>query len=1844
MNFSLKKLFIYSVVVFSFLSSCSNNDEKDTFSTPKSLYVDYLNSYTTGIISCKSEIKVRLAKKVEEAKPGEKVKSDLFEFDPSISGEAFWEDGYTIVFKPDHLLKDDTKYKATLHLNELFETPDDKNEFRFIFQVMKQNFEVHYEGLRVYNQHDLTKMKLIGYLQTADFAENSDIEKILTAQQKGKNLDIKWDHSLNMNRHSFIVEHVERKENEDKVLLKWTGKSISVDVQEELDIKIPSLKDYSILSANLVRGEENYISVFFSDPVLENQNFNGLVLVDESGVSPRLVVNLNELKIYPATESNGSINLRLLKDIKNAAGFKLKEDFETIIELTQQNPEVRIANNLKGVIMPGSEGLILPFEATGLKSVDVTVVRIFADNVLQYLQENNLGSTSQLNRVGRPIAFKTIPLNTSGVVNLNDWNRFTLDLSEIIKAEPGAIYQVKLDFRKTHSLFYCGDDDLLEEVDATPEDNWNENVQSSYWDSDEYYYDDYDWRERENPCSSSYYRNRSVSKILFSSDLGLIAKKSDKGNLNVFVSNLIDTKLQGNVNIEVFDFQQQLIGSGVTSSDGKAEIEVKSVPFALVAKKDAQVGYLKLADGNSLSVSNFDVSGQTITEGIKGFLYGERGVWRPGDTLHLTFILEDKNKILPKGHPVILEMYNPKGQLTTRKVNSVEVGDMYTFKVTTPTDALSGNWLAKVKVGGSEFKKNLKIESVKPNRLKLDLDFGRERLSVLDKEIAGDLNVRWLHGAKGQNLRALFELILTPVKTTFKNYPNFTFDDASREYYPESQVVFDGRVDSEGFAKVNLKIETPENAPGALNAIFKGKAFEEGGDFSIDQFNIPYFPYSSFVGLKVPEGDKRGFLLTDQDHDIDIVSVDANGNPVSRQNLKVEVYKLNWRWWWDNSYENLSNYVGRSYHTPVSESYVNVHNGKGVYKLRINQPEWGRFYIKVTDPVSGHAAGSIAFVDWPGWAGDKKGELAGVSMLDFSADKEEYKVGEKVKLSIPSSPGGRALVSLETGSRILETFWVDTKEGSTNIEFESTTNMSPNVYANITLIQPHANTLNDLPIRMYGIKSLSITDPETRLQPIVKLPEELRPEENFTISVNEKSGKSMAYTVAVVEEGLLDITRFKTPDPWQSFFAREALGVKTWDLYNDVMGAFGGTVERLLAIGGDNELKPADEKEVNRFKPVVKFIGPFYLEAGKSASHKIAMPQYIGSVRTMIIASGNGAYGFSEVSTPVKQPLMVLATLPRVAGPGEDIVLPVNVFTMNPQLKQVKVEVKSAGKLKVINTAQKTVQFSAPGDQVVYFSLKADEALGNGKVTVIATSGNLKATYDVEMNIRASNPVFLDIEDKLLSSKEKFLLDYSPLGIAGTNEGVLELSSMPPLNLEQRLQYLVQYPHGCVEQTTSAVFAQLYLDKLMNLDDKKKVQIEANINAAITRLRTFQVGSGGFAYWPGNESADSWGSNYAGHFLLEAKNKGFHVPEGILSSWLTFQQQQADQWSPQNAYGNDELVQAYRLHTLALAGKPAMGAMNRMKERSLNSTASWRLALAYATAGHLNEAEKIIDQLSTEVKEYKELAHTYGSQQRDQAMILETLSKVGKKEQAFQMLRTLSEYMSNKDFWMSTQTTAYSLIAVAQYAEGNEIDKGMNVSIKVNNKDVSVNSEKFISQVYLEAPHQNQKIEIQNNSQSPLYARMIRRGVPLIGNEQESSRNIQMNVVYKNMKGEEISVDKMKQGTDFMATISVHNSGTGRDYKELALSQIFPSGWEIINTRLNDAPQAYQQEKPNYQDIKDDRVYTYFDLKPNARKEFTILLNASYRGKYYLPSVAVEAMYDNDIYANKRGRWIEVVE
>ncbi len=1812
---------------------------------------EYISSYTAGVVSSGSPIRVIFSKDaVDSSSIGSETSAKLFEFTPSIVGTTIWHDRRTVEFKPASRLTSGQIYEVHVLLSKLFEVSSALSSFEYTFQVIPQNFEVAVENIKPYVKTQLARQKIEGTLFTADYAENVAVEKMITALQDSRSLKVNWTHAGEGKQHLFVVEDVSRKDAGSIVKLEINGRAIGIDQTANREVEIPALGDFKVTNVRVEQGSSQHVVLQFSDPLSETQNLEGLISITDLG-SLDFEIKDNEVWVYPPVRQTGSRTLTVEAGIKNSVNYKMPEGGSFKVAFEELLPAVRFTG--KGTILPSSDGLVMPFEAVNLKSVDVQIIKIFENNVLQFLQINDFEGNQELRRVGKSVLKKTVSLENAGVTDLGKWNRYTLDLATLINAEPGAIYQVGIGFKKSYLAYVCeGSEETgsstamsgFEQEDFETEGEADE----SYWDSyeDYYYGEDYDWKQRDNPCHSSYYTsNRAVKRNVIASDLGLIAKRGGDGNTVIIATDLKTTQPISGVQLDLYDFQQQVIGSASTGADGKAIVTTKQNPFMLVAKSGSQRGYLKLEDGESLSLSNFDVGGEQVSKGLKGFLYGERGVWRPGDSLYLSFILEDKLKLIPTNHPVVFELQNPQGQVTNRIVRSGSENGFYNFATATSSDAPTGNWLGRVKVGGTEFTQPIKIEMVKPNRLKINLDFGVDKLTAGNNKVSGKLKVNWLHGAPGKNLKAEFEVLLTKAETKFAKYSEYVFDDPSRNFNSESQPIFQGYTDDDGIATVTADLKVSAEAPGMLNAIFRGKVFEESGNFSIDRFSIPYYPYESFAGILLPKGDKaRGMLLTDTTHRVDVVTVDAEGNPLSR-NIEMSLYKVEWRWWWDSSEEGAVNYMSGNYSLPLAVGNIRTANGKGAWNFKIKYPEWGRYYVKAYDPQSGHSSGKIVYIDWPGWAGRARQDGQGATMLSFASDKPAYNIGEKANLVIPGGDKGRALVSVESGSRVIETHWLETQKGDNKFSFEITKEMTPNVFVNITMLQPHAQTVNDLPIRLYGMIPIQVEDPDTHLNPVITMVDVLEPGQEVVIKVSEQAKRKMTYTLAIVEEGLLDLTRYRTPDVWSRFYAREALGVKTWDLYDQVMGSFGGKVERLMAIGGDGELAAKeDDSKTNRFKPVVKFFGPFTLDGG-SNEHRFVMPQYIGSVKTMLVAGYEGAYGKTDKATPVRKPLMVLATLPRVLGPEETVKLPITLFSSEKSIRDVKVDVKVSGLVTLPNGASRSVTMSGIGDQTIDFDLVVKGETGFAKIEVTASSGNYKATDIIEIEIRNPNPLVTKVQEAILDAGKTWTSSIAPVGIAGTNATILEVSSLPPINLGQRLKYLLQYPYGCIEQTTSAVFPQLYLDQVKILIPEEKAMIQRNIKAGVERIKLFANRDGGFAYWPGGEDSDSWGTTYAGHFLVEADAKGYFVPNDMIKRWKKYQKNKAQAWRKNQEYSSSELIQAYRLYTLALAGDPELGAMNRLREQTgVPSTASWMLAAAYVKAGQPEAGKKLIANLSTNVKPYQEMAYSYGSDLRDKAIILETLLLLNERTKGFELLKEISASLSNSSYWMSTQTAAWCLKSVGSFASLEQ--KGeLKFNYTYNGKEVSASTELPIAQVTL--PMEGAKVnslKLTSASKGTLFVRIISEGVPARGEEDDADNNLNISVTYADSDGKAIDPIQLEQGKEFVATVMISNPGLRGIYKNMALNQIFPSGWEINNLRLGGDEERLTGDKPTYQDIRDDRVYTYFDLGANQRKTFKVMLTASYAGSYYLPAVSCEAMYDHGIYARKKGKVVEVVK
>lgn len=1844
----------------------------------KEKILGFLATHTkSNKLGIKEPVVIVLKQKIPSWKENDVLSNQILDISPKISGEIVAYSQSSFAFLPvKEAFKENTTYTFTINPKaidkELYKDTDKKS---FTIKTIEPRFSINTEGLHV---QDKKHMKLKATVYSNTNLDIKRIKKCIEVKQGKSKLEFEIQKNENSDKsninYRIEIKDIERKENTSTVEINWDGSKQNISAKGKLSSRISGLSTFEITNIKTQQQPEQYIHLFFSEILSKSQDLNGKIQLTSSkskkAIDFKSVISGNVIKIFPEKQAIGEYTLKVSREIKNTVNtYGLKEAFDTKIHFEKIKPDVKLLKN--GVIMPDSFNLKINFKAVNLGAVDVTVLKIFSDNILQYLQRNELDSktSSQLKYTARPIVRKTIILDEN--LDLSSWNAFSIDLSKLINIDLGAMYRVEITPRLEYSL-YCNESISSSNIQEE-EINYDQEDEQSAWDYYESYNSNGYYYNSSNPCNKSYYKKKKVAVNLLSSHLGVIAKKEPKSSrkYTIVVTDLLSAFPVMNAKVSFYNFQQQIIESFTTDSKGIVKTEnLKQKPFMIVIEEGGQKTFLKLNEGKSLSVSKFDVSGSNAQKGIKGFTYSERGVYQPGDSIHLGFILDDTDNPLPKGHPIDITLLDPYNTEIDNGFSNKNNDGIYRFGLKTRTTDRTGNWKARINIGGQNFEHRIKVETVKPNRLKVNINFEDDAKVLTQKEQGNDIRIhsQWLHGASAKGLNYDLNVTYNNCKTSFKNFNGFWFDDITHPPISWQEVIVSQEsgllINEDGNALIeNQHLGQSERERGSgyyrgfLKAHFMAKVYEKSGDFSVGHTSKIISPYQQYVGLITPKGDaKRNMLLTDTEHTFEVATVKDNGKPNPNTTVEAFIYKIDWKWWWDSSKENLSSFHSSNHKNLVHKTTVKTNQqGLGKFNFSLAYPEWGRYLVRIVD-AKGHACSKTIYIDWPGWAGkSRKADPSQETMLLFSTDKKRYNVDQTAIVTFPSPKEGRALISIENHQEVLDMYWVDTKEEETKFKLPIKRHYTPNVYINITLLQPHIHTTNDLPIRLYGIMPIAVEDKQTHIQPVLDMPNTLEPEETVEITVSEKDHRAMSYSIAIVDEGLLDLTNFKTPNPWPYFYTRQALGVRTWDIYDYVVGAYGGSINQVFSIGGDGSVASRQSKKTNRFKPMVIVKGPFHINANQSKTHQIKIPKYIGSVRTMVVAvnTKDRAFGKTEKTTAVKKPLMLLTTLPRKVSYQEKIRIPVTVFALEEHIKDVILQIQTdKGVTLMDSNPKKEIQFKQTGDQITYYELAVTKNLNikESKITVTATSGKEKASYTTIIPITHPNTSLTKSKSITIEPNSKKEINLELFGEKGSNKYKIELSSLPQINLGKRLDYLIKYPHGCIEQTTSSVFPQLYLSSIEQCDAKTLNKIEYNITQGIERLGNFALYNGGMSYWPNqNEgSANDWGTSYAGHFLLEAENLGYNyaIDATLKENWIEYQQKIAKQH-----YGNNSLFnQAYRLYTLALANHADLSSMNRLKETLENKNSSdvntkFRLAAAYGVIGHKDIAKEILSDIDQSKILDSNHSENFGSIERNQAMALETYIILEEQNKAEILVKKISKSLSSEKY-MNTQTTAYCLLAMAKYR--NAINhKGIQANIISHQDKQSVQSYKSVHSLPYKSIslEEDQKINIENQSNYKLYAQVNTTGIPTLDYQESFEKNIKLEVSYWSEDHEyKIDIDKLKQGTNFIIETKVKLIGDYSDVDHIALIQNLASGWEIINERIYN--NNVSDKQANYQDFRDNQVITYFDLDQEDQNQvtFNIKATASYLGKFFLPATDCEAMYDNKIHARTEGKWVEVVK
>lgn len=1797
------------------LFSCGDKKEKKeketiTFSEEIAKVVSYV---TNGDIHFDDEIKVIFNNPVVDENEVNSSPDDIFSFSPSIKGRALWESRSVLKFVPDKVLPTRTEFKGKLNLQKLSPEFKEKNldviEFRL--NVLGRDIVSFNGKLDLKDRNDPVKLIYSGSVR---FSEKTNVEFVeKSAKIKGpKSIALTWSKIDDWN-YQFTSEDIVRTESNQEYSINFDKNPLDLEYDYSESFTVSPLTK---MVANEFRTDESgrspRIRIVFSDEIDMEQNIDGLI-----DVSPKTdfeIKKLGKAVILDGSFKFGSkYEVSVRSGIRSRWGTKSESEVSKDIQFSDIQPQIEFASD--GIILPSSNEKKIQFYTTNLKRVHLEVKKVFPAKIGQFVQSQQLNSTKTRNKgfrddyssaVGVIVKNQTIEIGNKQ----NEWLLNELDLSDLFKEYADGLFLIRVNF--------------------TPED-----VSMPI----------------EGSILNYVYEKGQIYKPVFLSNIGLTLKMFDD-NAVVFVTDILTGKPRSGVEVSILDWDGDVRYTTTSNSRGEANFGNGYYFYYVMAKDGKEVSVLNKNE-MKWSDSGFDIGGvRDNRRSTKGFIYTERGVYRPGDSIHVSFMVKNADNTFPENHPVSIRVDDPQYNTVYQQTSVKSRDGLYVFAFNTEETAPTGNYNISINAGGSWFNQNLKIETVVAEQLKVVIKPSKKQFIWTDKTVDFELQANYLFGAPAANLKSEVDIEVHPKDVNFPKFKEFYFKRADIEFNSFSQNVVKVDLNEQGKHYVKWVIPTLGTVPSALRLKIIGKVIEKGGQTNEGWSVADMHVYPNYVGIKDPSG--YGYLKTNVEAKFPVVLLDINGNKVSGKQLQYRIYRNDKNWWYQ--YNNRRNFQLK--YKEDSQTYLEVEGaisvGEGNNHIAFTPTDNGEYLIEVSDGGNGHSA-SMFFSAYR-W-GSIPGADLNEGTLALKSDKEKYQSDETAKIKLPNPKQGNILVTIEKGREMLDWFWVDPSSSDDEeliIDVKLSKKMLPNAYATISVIQPHSQTVNDRPIRMFGIIPLMIEDPDTKINFVIDAADNLVPNQDFEIKISNQEQKKAQFTIAVVDEGLLSLTQFRTPQPWREFYKKVGLFVDSYDIFSHVISANKGDVFQTFSIGGaddmdyrESQLDPIDGKK--RFKPVSMFKGPITTDDRGRATVKFSMPNYNGAVRVMVVGTERGSFGNEEKTIPVRSDIIMQPSIPRILNPADEFVLPIALFKINPKVNKAQFKIQTEGPLEVVGESSINVDFSQNTEADIKFKLRAKEAVGQAKITILGTAGDIHVESVTDIKVV---PTSLRVYDKVTQKVEKgktIKMKVPKVGLDGTNRATLDIALFPNMDFDHRLKWLIMYPYGCIEQTTSSVFPQLYLKKMGYFNEEESKEIDRNLNDGIFRLQQFMVNTGGFAYWPGNTTESEWGTNYATHFLVEAKKLGYSVPDYMYNNAISRLTSLA-----RNASG-ELTTRVNRVFILALAGKQHMGEMNMLMENEIgkmSSTERWMLAAAYQLAGAENVRDRILAESGTITVEYEPFSYNFGSKYRDDAIILYCATLMGQMETAELMAKSVAASLSGKDY-LSTQSSGYMLLALGKYFDvtGISAEQGQVIAGSVtlaNGKTIEFNKKGRVTISIKENFNQDIQITISSATNvDQVYASLSWNGVPLKDATKAMQKNLSLQVSWHDENGNTINPQSLKQGATFYGKFTVKNTSPMKRVSEIALMQIIPSGWQIENVRLNNKllpewTRKYNLNKENYLDMRDDRVMWFFDLREDITLDFIVKINCVSAGEFWLPGTLLEAMYNNDFKATTEGMKVYV--
>lgn len=1526
--------------------------------------------------------------------------------------------------------------------------------------------------------------------------------------------------------------------------------------------------------------------------VSSNQSVAPSTLRDAISIYPKTPFTVAETNYGFSITGDFNIHddyqLTIDKKLKSIFGYSLSGNFSSSIRFSQPDPYLNFVSS-KGQFLSLKDGKQAGIRILNVDKIRVTIFRIFANNIVAFLAGNRYRDW----------------YDGEYSFEYSDYN-----LGHLAETVYEKVYEVK-NLPKQNGV------NLLEIIPP----------------SQKQYKGIYLIR-----VSSENDRWVRTTKLLSVSDLGIIARNA-KDETTVFINSLSTAMPVANAEVKFISANNQELRTTRTNKDGVAVFknagsEQQGFTVGMVtAGTEEDFSYLVFND-HRIETSRFDVGGKRDTpNGMEAYLYMERELYRPGEKVNCNLIVRTPAMMPVAGEPVKLAVLTPASQqlIMLRKNLSAQGAAEFSFEI--PSSSLTGFYTLNAYSGNEVLigSATLSVEEFMPDRINVKMS-GMKPSYTLNDSIRVSAEALNLFGPPATDRNYELEISFNRKNFYSNEFPGYNFNIKQKEQTGFPKQLLQGKTDKEG----RLFFAMKPDPTWADNGLLQGRAlltvFDETGRPVHRMSPFELFTQEVFYGIKLP----ATYFDVRIPMQIALAAAARNGNATEADQVQVEIVKLDWHTAIERTYGSYR-YVSQKQERTITKKTIRIARGGVVMNFTPN--ESGEYLVRIGKP------GSEVYVEENfytyGWGSSSSTsfEVNTEGSIDIELDKETYQPGDKAKVLFKTPFAGRMLVTIER-NRVMSYHYLNTDKKSAQLILPVRAKQIPNVYITATLFRTASD--NRVPLTVaHGFKPLMVESGKNKLPLSIEAAEQSLSKTKQTIKLKTEPGRKVEMTIAVVDEGIMQIRNTASPDAYRYFYQKRALETLPADIYPFLMPEYG---IRKSSVGGD--MMEAMQKRTNPFSGkrinLVSFwSGILTADARGEAGYTIDIPQFSGSLRVMAVAWNNNAFGSAVHHIRVADPMVISTSLPRFLSPGDTLIMPVTFSNTTAQAVSINPKIKITGPLLVIESPSASLSIPPNQEGRAVYTIAALKQAGRASVEVSAAASGKSFSEKTEILVRPPASLQKMSGYGIAEPGQKTVINLNHQYLPSSVSSKLIIARSPVIQFADQLQYLLDYPYGCAEQTISTAFPQLYYADLVKQIKNKPggvINISVNVRAAISRLQTMQRYNGALAYWPGGNEESVWASVYAAHFLLEAKQTGYEVPSTLLDGLMGFIQARVKQ-HPESEYwfyeSSSQMVKRklasreslYALYVLALAGKADLSSMNYYKSKPeiLTEDSRYLLACSYLITGDTRSFQSLLPAAISQ-KPARETGGSFSSYIRDEALALNALLTSDPDHPQIQiMTRHLSEAM-RKEKYLSTQDRAFAFLALGkvmnqqQQADFSAVIKAGSKMHEIKNKDTTII-----------ASGETHAFEITLKGTGKLYYFWECEGITSDGSFRQEDSYLQVRKSFFNCFGSPLPPRAFNQGDLVVVKITLNNTERSR-IDNIAIADLIPAGFEIENPRLTALPGMEwikDQAEFDFMDIRDDRIH-FFTSVSEKPLSFYYMVRAVSPGRFIMGPVMADAMYDGN--------------